>query len=698
MTQEEGDQYIKEHINEYLCSITTKKGNKYICPICGSGTGINGTPATGVKNNKYSCFKCGNTSLDTFHLIEKVENITKAEAFKKARAYFNIDDNTGDIRQENIKKDRKYHPNINNALEGRLEPHNDTITEVNYDFTEATYRASLLLNTSEQFYIKRGLSYDTRIIYNLGYTSTYNDLLSDYPELQSGLSKQGLYNYIIPFTENDGSCNYFIAEISDRKQIDNYSPKYLNMKNPEGKNPLRIFNERYIKDNNPEYVFICEGIYDALSYENFHYKAMALMGTSGANRLLSLCKQYQPKTHFIISLDNDKAGSIAADKVAEGLTLLGIPYTIANAAGEYKDPNEALIKDREGFSMRIAEIKNNIIEAKGEAMEKEKQEQEAIYTEYKKNNAKSHIKGFINGIEASIDTPAIATGFTGLDHQLDGGLYEGLYIIGAIPSLGKTTFILQIADQIAKQGNDILIFSLEMARTELMAKSISRITFTHGGKHKALTTRGITAGKRYENYNQEQKDTIKKSIEEYATFADKIYISEGMGDVTTGRIVEMVKEHIKITGNKPIVIIDYLQIIAPADTKSSDKQNTDKAVFELKRMSRELKLAVIGISSFNRSNYSTKAGYSAFKESGAIEYSSDVLMGLQFQAMNDNGDKDESKIDELKRVDIRKIELKILKNRNGQTGGQINYNYDPKYNYFQEDWKPTITEKQGRIQ
>ena len=48
--------------------------------------------------------------------------------------------------------------------------------------------------------------------------------------------------------------------------------------------------------------------------------------------------------------------------------------------------------------------------------------------------------------------------FEGLDDLLEGGLYEGLYCVGAISSLGKTTFVTQIADQIAAQGTDVLIF------------------------------------------------------------------------------------------------------------------------------------------------------------------------------------------------------------------------------------------------
>ena len=62
-----------------------------------------------------------------------------------------------------------------------------------------------------------------------------------------------------------------------------------------------------------------------------------------------------------------------------------------------------------------------------------------------------------------------AHGVCALDRALDGGLYEGLYIVGAISSLGKTTLVTQIGDQIASGGQDVLVFSLEMARAELMA-------------------------------------------------------------------------------------------------------------------------------------------------------------------------------------------------------------------------------------
>lgn len=117
------------------------------------------------------------------------------------------------------------------------------------------------------------------------------------------------------------------------------------------------------------------------------------------------------------------------------------------------------------------------------------------------------------------------------------------------------------------------------------------------------------------------------------SYATRIYFHEGMGNIGVDQIRRTVDRHIKFTGNSPVVIIDYLQILEPYEMKASDKQNTDKAVLELKRISRNYKIPVIGISSFNRQNYEEAVSMKSFKESGAIEYSSDVLIGLQLEGV-----------------------------------------------------------------
>ena len=347
------------------------------------------------------------------------------------------------------------------------------------------------------------------------------------------------------------------------------------------------------------------------------------------------------------------------------------PYTIAVLADkDTKDPNEMLVKNREAFKVRVEEAIKNAKD------DKEK---------YLETSTDNYIQDFLDGIADSVNTPCISTGFPMLDEVLDGGLYEGLYIVGAISSLGKTTLVTQIADQVASKGHDVLIFSLEMARSELMAKSISRHTImevlqTGGDTKNAKTVRGITAGVRYANYNDTEKELIKNAVTAYGDYAKHIYITEGVGDLGARQIRETVEKHVQYTGNTPLVIIDYLQILAPYNERATDKQNTDKAVMELKRISREFKTPVIGISSFNRDNYNNAVSMQAFKESGAIEYSSDILIGLQLKGA---GDKDFDPT-EAKKKNPREIELVILKNRNGQTGTKIPLEFYPLFNYFTE--------------
>lgn len=433
-------------------------------------------------------------------------------------------------------------------------------------------------------------------------------------------------------------------------------------------------------------IFITERPIDALSIIEAGGEAVAC-GSDNPGKLLNYLYKAvrqegkEAKHMLIIAFNPSEASMKNAEFLADNLKHnIGVGFQIADLCADHEDISTAFFVDKETFKKTI------------------KQEEGK---EYLKTSAADALVDFMGGIKASANTPAVSTGFKNLDSILDGGLYEGLYIIGAVSSLGKTTFALQIIDQLAQQGQDCLIFSLEMARNELIAKSISRLSFertleeTAFNKSQAKTTRGITAGKRYENYTNTEMDLIELSIRKYKSYAKHIYIHEGVGDIGVKEIREIVKRHIEITGNKPIVLIDYLQILAPYDVRATDKQNTDKAVLELKRISRDYKLPVIGISSFNRDNYTAPVNTASFKESGAIEYSADVLIGLQYEGMDyRSGEKDgdrqarirdlfnsmEAKAREGERQDIQ---LKVLKNRNG-VKGSICYGFYAMFNCFRE--------------
>ncbi len=305
-----------------------------------------------------------------------------------------------------------------------------------------------------------------------------------------------------------------------------------------------------------------------------------------------------------------------------------------------------------------------------------------------------YLNDFLQEIKKNREGQAISTGFEHLDKMFDGGLYPGLYFIGANSSLGKTALTMQIADNVAQSKRGVLVFSLEMSRNELIARTLSRMTFLksvaeHGNSQFAKTTRGILTGK----YNATEADLIQCSLKEYEEWGHYLHISEGIGNIGIEHIKNKVFNYIEHTGTPPVIVIDYIQILAPYDLKMTDKQNVDKNVLELKRLSRDFQIPVIGISSFNRENYKTPVSMASFKESGAIEYSSDILIGAQYYGW-DYQEK-EKEPDRLMRLNnIREvmniaaksgksqlIQVKILKNRNG-VRGDVLFDFYPKFNYF----------------
>lgn len=298
-------------------------------------------------------------------------------------------------------------------------------------------------------------------------------------------------------------------------------------------------------------------------------------------------------------------------------------------------------------------------------------------------------KNFVKDIEKFKLYKDRMTGFKNLD-ALAGGLYPGLYVIGAISSLGKTTFVHQMADQLAAMGDHILFFSLEQNRLEMVTKSLSRIT-ARNNKDNAVSAIDIRRGK--------ITDEVVKAAEEYAKTAENMNVIECNFDININTIINYTKQYMAANKVKPIIIVDYVQIIPPTDPRQSDKEKTDHIVRGLKKLQSENDLVVFAISSINRSNYLTPIDFESFKESGGIEYTADVVWGLQLQILNEdifNKDKNvKEKRDKVKaaKAEIpRKIELTCLKNRYGRSSYSCGFVYDPRYDLFKPDY--TFTSEQ----
>lgn len=648
MDRQTAKEEVKKREPDFLERAKAKVNGRatYICPSCGNGSGSSGDGIAIDPHSKtphYKCFVCG-LSEDIIGLWKLHSGISdNTEAFNSLYDYYGIEIDSKPTARE-------YQKQAKNERYTQDSIHTNTYTQEKRSNNMGYYEECNKRINSIDYPQKRGLSEEVVNKFMLGFDPSFN----------KGTGGEVWQALIIP----TGSNSYVARNISPEAD-----KKGRYRKNGAS----QLYHTKAFKEATKP-IFITEGELDALSIITVGGEAMGLGSTANYRQLVKLLEAQKPAQPLIIALDNDTDGEKTTEELIKELDRLQIPFYRLNPYGDKKDANEALLADREAFTSAIQGAESI-----------EEQALEAQKEEYLKNSTANHLQEFINGIADSVNTPYIPTGFSNLDKILEGGLYEGLYIVGAISSLGKTTLITQIADQIAEAGEDVLIFSLEMARSEIMAKSISRLTMLdvlqNGGNiTNAKTTRGITTGSRYINYSPTEKELIQRSIASYGAYAGNIYISEGIGDIGTDQIREAVKKHIHFTEKKPVIVIDYLQILAPADIRATDKQNTDKAVMELKRISRDYKLPVIGISSFNRANYSVAVTMEAFKESGAIEYSSDILIGLQLKGAGSKG----FDANTAKSRNPREVELVVLKNRNGATGAKIAYEYYPMFNYFKE--------------
>ena len=135
----------------------------------------------------------------------------------------------------------------------------------------------------------------------------------------------------------------------------------------------------------------------------------------------------------------------------------------------------------------------------------------------------------------------------------------------------------------------------------------------------------------------------------------------------------------------------------------SAKETVDSTVTELKRISREHDLTVFVISSVNRANYLAPIDFEALKESGGIEYTADVIWGLQLQCLNDDLfsnpntkiKEKRQKIREEKAANPRKIELLCLKNRYGIANFSCGFNYYPALDLYTQANKEDFYQSYG---
>lgn len=737
-------QRIRDAINAEpltnFISLTPSGKTGYVCPICGSGTGTHHTGALSIRksDNCVTCFSASHpgdklkTGTDTLGAIRTILNCSERDAFEYCG--YSLDGSKTVTA-----------PRATPTPAKKPDEPPKPLKDYRYDIDK--WHAALKGSPAEAVLKRRGLTDETIERWKLGYTRLY----------QHGLN--GAEAIVIPYPDTTNSYHAERVLVELLPEGDERKGRKYDKPNSDEAGSEPVFNLQALYSG-AETVFVVESQLCAISIEQVGGHAVAI-GGQGATKLVKAIKEKPTDATLVVCLDNDpheplydRDGAIvgykdektrkSADELRDKLLAIHCnAMSKHDLFGECKDANEFLQKDSIAFTGSIRKLEADIHQRNVEAAAATETTIEAVTAEqtddqpkdepkqedYNATSAAGHLDDFDAFIGAKANTPPISTGFEGLDDILGGGLFEGLYIIGALTSLGKTSWILQIIDQIADQGTDCLIFSLEMARYELMAKSISRLTFqlseSFDGKRagfsrrNAKTTRGITNGALYTKYSAKDLELIDIAKAHYATrMAQHIWIEEGIGDIGVQRIRERIQQHIDKTGRKPVVLVDYLQILSQyVDEKApnrglTDKQSVDKNVLELKRISRDFKIPVITVSSFNRSSYAAPVNNAAFKESGAVEYSADVLIGLQYTGMErqelkgsktdadgnrvleaDNSPERLSRIARLLRKvddDSKKgmpveIDVKILKNRNGTRGMSNTMDFYAKFNTFIEN-------------
>ena len=613
---------------------------------CLSGTHEDKKPSMGYndKDKKVHCFSCG-INYDIFDLIGMDYSLKKFnDQVSRAKQLFG---------EYEVKEPRKASPKLTNANPA------SELMEVNFalEHKEASpvpkpeknfegYCASMHENIGKTDYLaSRGLSETSAKRFNLGYDERYKLGKAEYKAL------------IIPTSSTSYVARIINPSYEDIRYSKCGSSHFLNID---------------ALDNSEQPIFVVEGEIDALSIIELGGEAISLGSVTNWKSFADTVLKRKPSQPLILALDNDKAGSNVESELLDKLNAEGISVSAKNIYGSCKDANEALLSDRGGFKATLEEEKETALNS-------------PEVNEYRTKSDAAFIPHFIeNGQHGKYDLIS-ETGFSGLDEVLGGGIYEGLHILGAPSSLGKTTFVSQLASNIASQDykkRDILWFNLEMQKSQMMAVYLSRVSRQLSAKEgnviEGFSSREVMS---LNKFDMHEKIFFEKVCEVHKETAKHIFSLDEEKRVTAEDIKKKTEEHYRLTGQAPIVVVDYLQLVAPPDSSSmNEKQGVDNTLLVLKGICDKYHTAVIAISSVNREAYDVRGTEKSFKESGTIEFTGEVLMALQYVGVG----KRDFDVEKAKRKIPREVQLSIMKSRFGLVGESICFQYYAKYNLFVE--------------
>ena len=313
--KEELKQLLPDYLDllEEQGKVESRGEGYYVCPFCNSGDKKNYTAAFHIDETRYNCFSCSEHG-DIFDLVAHMENLPS-----DWKRHYN----------RTLKIMRSYLDG-NKPKKNREEYIRKFSAPVNY--TEYLHKCHKDVAQTEYF-SKRGLSRKIIDRFNLGYDAEKNLVTIPYNPDCKGYVHRILWN-------SDNKYCKFGNEIFNIAAL--YEPSMNSM-------PSACKN----------HVLICEGQLDAMSFVEIGLDAIGLGGVNEVSKLINQLKEKICNKILVLALDNDKAGRRATGKFIEELAEaeLNQKYiVISDLYGEYKDANEYLIADREGFIEKMKTI------------------------------------------------------------------------------------------------------------------------------------------------------------------------------------------------------------------------------------------------------------------------------------------------------------------------------------------------------
>ncbi len=255
-------------------------------------------------------------------------------------------------------------------------------------------------------------------------------------------------------------------------------------------------------------------------------------------------------------------------------------------------------------------------------------------------------------------TQGTKTGFSGLDRVLAGMGKSDLVLVGARPGMGKTSFALNVATNVAKQTKKtVCIFSLEMSAEQLVTRVLSS---------EALVN----------SYALRTGELKPEDWEHLAISSGELAGCDILIDDTAGMTVTAMKAKLRRVKNLGLVVIDYLGLMQSDGYKDNRVQQVSEISRSLKIMAKELMVPVICCAQLSRGpegRQGNKPMLSDLRDSGAIEQDADTVIFLYRSEYY--------KTDEPASQDMSIAEIIIAKNRHGSTG-TVNMGWNGQFTKF----------------